>query len=121
MSDMTIQELEHDRKTRYPLTARVDAYVSADESEWIIRCPYCQLLHRHGYDGTFGSAGLRSPHCEDGARGKPGYYLIPVGTLSRRMENEMRRMDRRRRLRLQREAQSALLSRMTGARRPRSL
>lgn len=117
MSDLTIQELEHDHATRHPQTTRVDAYLTANEDQWLFKCPRCGLLHYHGYDGTFASAGLRVPHCEDGAKGERGYYLIPAGTLSRRMENEMRRLDQKRRLYLRREANRLLAAEIAPFRR----
>ncbi len=112
MSTMTVQELEDDWATRHPQTTRVNAALSVDGKSWVIYCPYCMLHHHHGSDGTIASAGLREPHCADGARGKPGYYLFPDGQLSKRMEYEIRRIDAKRQRRLTRAAHRVLAQQM---------
>lgn len=77
-----IADLENEWQTRFPNTPRVRAYQTLDRKSWVIKCPYCPYHHHHGCDGTPASAGLRSPHCSDGARGKPGYFLIPSGFIT---------------------------------------
>lgn len=90
-----ISDLENEWKTQFPHTTRVKAYQTRDRKTWVIKCPYCPFHHQHGCDGTPVSAGLRSPHCTDRARGKPGYFLIPSGFISESKLREFEQMDLR--------------------------
>ena len=95
---MNIRDLEEHRSTAHPTAPRVEANFDVMQKQWVVHCPYCHFHHRHGSEhGDADSAGLRSPHCEDGAPGKPDYYLIPGGPLNPCTVQEILRIDNRRR------------------------
>lgn len=100
----SVGNLEVEWETRFPHTTRVNAEMTQDGTIWVVSCPYCGLHHEFGSDGTYASAGLRSPHCGPTARGKPDLFLIPDGFINDHMLKGYRRMDVKVRKRLAREA-----------------
>jgi len=57
-----------------PAVPDVEAYLDDPVKQYVVRCPYCYLVHRHGVGGGLGA---RRSECADGSR--PYRLVAPSG------------------------------------------